>query len=205
MAIIAPRHRGFPQGISAEVCPKRWEWCDCAFLRGTSLRVRWSKDVEGFRGMMWGWVKKSLSFGTATATGSGCSGYQDLDILDPYCHSSCEFLLLFLLRSADWCTGYFQSKVIFWAICGATDSVSILSRCVRTNMKEVKNAKDIPPKEASKHQKSSFRWLTWHSNIAAVPFPLISDMSSGGCRKVFSPQKSESCQSCPACIQQWEL
>jgi hypothetical protein len=29
-----------------------------------------SKDVEGFRGMMWGWVKKSLSFGTATATGS---------------------------------------------------------------------------------------------------------------------------------------
>ena len=74
---------------------------------------RMSKDVEGFRGMMWGWVKKSLSFGTATATGSGCSGYQDLDILDPYCHSSCEFLLLFLLRSADWCTGYFQSKVIF--------------------------------------------------------------------------------------------
>ena len=102
---------------------------------------RMSKDVE--RGMMWGWVKQSLnSFGTAaTATGSiwmfRVSGFGHFGSIRQ-CHSSCEFLLLFLLRSADWCTGYFQSKVI------KTEQSVVLScfsqhyvrRCVRANQRK---------------------------------------------------------------------
>ena len=155
------------------------------------------KMGEGFRGWSCG------AHPAATATGNICkirvSGFGHFGYS---WHFFMWVLVMFLLQGADWCTGYFQSEVISWAICGAADSVSILSRCVRANMKNVKDAKNIPPKEASKGQKSSLGWLTWHSSRA---FPLsISDMSSGGCRKVFSPQKSEFYQSnMSACIQQW--